>query len=235
MKDIFDTVMSGDATGILIVGMLAGAVIWEILKHVFAAVQARVTKTHEVKLVRVDALRSDAYQEVWPLTGMFNTFGPPNQMDIDLLIRRLRDWYFRSGHLMTDKTRNAYFNVMEILCALSMKDMTPVRPADSALYLTREPTTKRMKLLMQQEVRKFTGHEEEEKPDNRGTNFQKCAISRSKTLYALMVCIGTEHKDMTELKETEFAWLVAQDAISTFRTRLTKDLSSRSLFRLLAS
>lgn len=128
------------------------AVLSSVLSAIAAFFAARQSFRQELLSAYDETMRTariEAYKGVWAVTGAFPKFAQTAPVDSALLKAtsvKLRDWYFSgSGMFLTDKSREAYFDLQKQIAlhvgelasdpsrALSEMDYESLRACASAL------------------------------------------------------------------------------------------------------
>jgi hypothetical protein len=84
------------------------------------------------------AKRIEHYLELWRLTSLFPKYGREGDVtlpNVRTLTIGFRDWYFKSGMFLSDRSRDAYFHFQEALAEL-LKDpaVDPTKALDEGTY-----------------------------------------------------------------------------------------------------
>ncbi|UVC19410.1 hypothetical protein [Mesorhizobium onobrychidis] len=157
--------------------------------------------------------RGESYGSIWELTGAVNLFGQSDEVNQVALSKKLRDWYFKQGWLLSESAKNHYFLVQETLNFAILRSLELKRPIDDKLYASEKPPVEVLKQIRRETLRL---------PEN-----PREVSPTLEDIRAAVVDWKKNSGDANGFTAQERAWVIFQFVLSSFRTRLTDELGSR--------
>ena len=195
-------------------GALGGSVILAFFNQRLTA----QTELLKASLARVERLEADllasrgaSYAAIWTITHALNLFGTPAPINKVGLSGDLTDWYFGHGWLLTERSKEHYFLVQEVLNFAILKALSVPRPDDAVLFADDKRPVEVLKDLRK---RAFALEAGENDPT-----------------YDELVGMVVNWKKQEKAEQERNAWVVLQSTMSSFRSAITRDLGSRDAIR----
>jgi hypothetical protein len=196
------------------VGALVAALISYPLNRKIEHLKGRIARIDRLERDLLKS-RSDAYGEIWTLTGALNLFGPTCSVNCAMLSKDLTSWYFSKGQLLTSESKPRYFLVQEVLNFFRMRGIALIRLSDELLYGGEKRTIEAVRAHRTARLGIPARGDE--------ANYAFAELERYVRRFK------EKCNPPSEEASPEDAWLLLQFVMSAFRSCVTQELGSRDV------
>ena len=189
---------------------------------IIALISAAYSHSSAKKLKRIERLeksRHTGYGKIWGITSDLNLFGPSRNIEPQKLSRKLTTWYFEDGWVLSEKSKDQYFIIQWILNFATIKNIKLSRPVGDSLYGSDESPKQVLKNLRVEMLNLPVNH----------TMWDFSNAEFLKHVKQWLHDFDTEKaskKSYLKRKGNE-AWLLAQFALSRFRTTVVEEIDGK--------